>query len=354
MYNRNAMYDFFIKENKRVNRNLIAVNVLLLLFSSFILYMSSDFINNFVNGPFHMAQSDLNKKVFFTNEPREYFKLQVSNELDTGSNEIRVTKNKYTGQVKSEEIVSDYKVTEIDGGYLAIKSEHGKTLTSKVLEGKITYLPNDLKERLEKQFKGIKIYPVMFVEESYRGSGYFWLPFFLGLTLLSLMNIKKGFERISNFHLSKVYNDLVPYGNPHKLTTEISEEVFKDGTRINSKTIITKNWIIYKGFLSTKIANLKNTAWAYKKVVRKTAYYIIPVGKEVSVIINTYNNQFEINLSEKSSNKLLECIFQKAPWVLLGYDKRIVDLWGKEKHSLISKVEERKNAYFTSYAFNSV
>src|ERR1044072_3830736 len=87
---------------KRVNRNLLVVNAVILAVLALIVFGTARYLYNFFFGPFSMSRQAL----LATQDPGKGFKYYVTVEgdaaHDTGVTQVEQRRNKYTHEVSSE------------------------------------------------------------------------------------------------------------------------------------------------------------------------------------------------------------------------------------------------------------
>jgi hypothetical protein len=53
---------------------------------------------------------------------------------------------------------------------------------------------------------------------------------------------------------------------------------------------------------------------------------------------------FEMNANESQVQEIMTILYDKAPWTISGYSDDLQKMWKKERESMISAVDERRQA----------
>jgi len=94
--------------------------------------------------------------------------------------------------------------------------------------------------------------------------------------------------------------------------------------------IIADDWIMFQEGAHTRVWNLGNFVWAYKKTTEHRRNGI-KTGTTYSVVLcNTSKRRFEVSMSEDEVGEALQYIADNSPGTVLGYNKKLDRMYQKE------------------------
>lgn len=127
---------------------------------------------------------------------------------------------------------------------------------------------------------------------------------------------------------NKIYNKLRIYGKPDEVINSIETDAKIYEPVTYGKTIIFNNWIINKTAFGIKVVKIDKLIWVYKNIIKQRLNYIIPCGKEYSLMLCLGNREI---INFKTSNKNVDKIMYKLkdchPWIVFGYSEQLKSMW---------------------------
>jgi hypothetical protein len=166
--------------------------------------------------------------------------------------------------------------------------------------------------------------------------GLFWL-FLLGVCMWLLMNMTNILFQPAEH---KIMKELLPYGDLQIVITELEDELPKSEKA--EKIKFSNTWLILDSFGDFQALRLDELLWFYKHVTQHY-YNGIPTGKSIRIYMyDKRGRKIEIKDSMKKVDKMLLAIYQHAPWAIAGYSPEILQMWERQRQSLIDGVEHRK------------
>ncbi|AUT01499.1 hypothetical protein CLI64_14480 [Nostoc sp. CENA543] len=335
------------KHIQRSNRNLLAVNICLVLSVIAIAGMSRRYLYNFFFGPFPIDNQTLLSNTTPDSRLQYFVKIRGSESLNTGVQEVEREVSKSTGETKSETVKAHYLALVIEQKLLLVKTPNAND--SKEFTGALITLPNDAREKIvneaEAEFPALRgvFLPLMLDATNFRNSGYIGLGIGIPLFLLGVWNLFKVVKRKENIENHPIMEDLKRFGSPNDVAFKIDSELQIAG---NKSTIgpaqITPSWILRSHFFGLEILNLNDIVWIYKNVTTHYKYFI-PVGKTYAVVI--YNRQgrlLEIPCKEQEVTSIIEQVITYVPWVIAGYSQELQEVWQKNFSQMIEFVDMKR------------
>jgi hypothetical protein len=108
------------------------------------------------------------------------------------------------------------------------------------------------------------------------------------------------------------------------------------------KCTLTTSWLLVPKLFTAYFLRLSDVIWIYK---HSTQYLVnfIPSGVAYkSIIVTRYGGQLEISENEGRVNNTLNKIYQKAPWIQVGYSDELMRLRNENFKQFILTVDARR------------
>ncbi len=133
-------------------------------------------------------------------------------------------------------------------------------------------------------------------------------------------------------------------GDHRSLAAEIDREVNGAGYPVSS-VIVTPHWLVQKGFMNLSVMPLDAIAWTYKKVTTTKAYGIITTNVTYQLVLKTFTGQsVEITCKEDEVMRIMELVYERVPWVVVGYSKELESLFNTRRAEFMRALHARKAA----------
>jgi hypothetical protein len=350
------MWDRYLgRQLRRANRNLIALNALVVLAVLVAALAANRYLYNFFFGPFRVDHETLADAEGPDDLYRYFITLDVSLEpavIGKGFQRPAGQKN----QPGDEQITAEYAVVPIYPGdqlrLLLVRKAPG-TLGKRVT-GYLADIPPDVRakilepwERETRSLKGATLTAFLLDTGNFRGPGYWEVAVGLPLLVLGLWNVTRGVGRALNPERHPLIAGLRRYGSPTEVMASIQGEVEQETPNARpSETVVTRSWVLQPTWFGLKIVHLEEVVWVYKKVTRHSTNGI-PTGTTHAAVIHQRNGRaVEITGSDRGSDLVLQRIYHSAPWILAGFDARLADLWKNNRPALLGIADQRRLDYF--------
>jgi hypothetical protein len=201
------------------------------------------------------------------------------------------------------------------------------------------------------------------------------LVFLLG-SLFAVYNFYKVAKRRANPGIHPIVLSLKRFGiEPLDVVTAIESEaalmseINLGETSQRTSIQITPTWLLIPRTFGLDIFRLSELTWAYVKVTTYRLNFVIPVGKSHVAVLCFYKTtvmpmnpakvfseslqlnyrffpkRLEISGNEKEIRRLLEKIWIRAPWVFIGFDRELEQLWKYNPSAVFLAAQERRRQF---------
>jgi hypothetical protein len=328
---------------RRTNRNLLLTNLGMLAFLIFISWAFYRYYYNFFYGPFPISRAEL-VSVSNPESRQEYFvAVEGDTTFDTGFCHVERTVDKYTNRVKSQRTTGYYELLLINQRLLIVYTERPSTSTSHI--GSLERIPYDLRKEFVNDSQPEvteAILPFMLDATSFRTGGYWGLLFLIPAFALAIWNIQKSVRRSVNATLHPIYKSLERYGDAYHVAGSIDNEYLSRERFVQlPKCFLAKSWLVVPNVFRTDFVHLGYILWVYKQRTKHSVNFI-PTGTTYKAIIVTrFGRQIEIDSAEISVNSILETIYQRVPWIAVGYSDELKTQWKKNPQEFVALIDQR-------------
>jgi hypothetical protein len=326
----------------RANRNLLLVNIGLLIVIGLIGYACSGLLYNFFKGPQEINISQVPKM----GDPDSIARYWVRARIDKGRFEKR-----YYEIGGNKRSTSYYFVLDLPEGGLVIES--GTSQPGDFIEGTLSHLTSEARDKAIPGLNRISlqpaILPVMISNTGVRYGSWVFMVTCIPLALLAVWNISKAISRMGDPAKHPVCNVLRRFGPPEEIAVGIDAE-YKAGAQATGNVQLTQSWLMRKRGFGLDLLYLGDVVWAYKKETKHRTNGV-PTGTTYSSMIYDKNGKLlDLGLKKDQTEQLLQNIRKAVPWVVLGYDKQLANMWSKNRAAMLQSVEARKEAYLAAAA----
>ena len=335
------MESIYQSQVRRTNKNLLLTNLIILFLLILVSFIFSRYYYNFFKGPFTISHSDLISVKDPKSQKRYFVIVEGDRIFSTGIYNVKQRVDKYTNQVKSETTVGLYELLLIKESLFLIYTDTPSISTSFI--GSIEPIPADVQRTLSDDANfpvTATLLPFMLNTTPFRTNGYWGLVLFVPIFIVALWNIQNSIRRYMIPTLHPIYKSFRHYGDPLEVATSINKE-FNDIEKIPN-SLITTHWLIIPRFFTTDFIPLNQILWVYKK---KTKHFVntAPSHTTFEVIISTrFSRQMQINSDELGVSKIIETLYQRVPWIIVGYNDELKKMYRKNRYELINYVDQRR------------
>jgi hypothetical protein len=347
------MWDNLIgKQIRRSTRNLILWNALLMAGVLVFLAIASQYYYNLLLGPFPLVGADLAELREVPWKNRVIVTPDMA--FDTGIEEITVRKKR--GVEVGRNVSAKYHALLINGRLL-IARVPAKAAVSKTYTGSLGRFSSKSESqvlnpiRTQQPPPGAPKFQIVPLELDARSSS---IPGYLGLIVAALIvtlsgwNLAKAFRRIVGPEAHPLARQLDRYGDPAEVADRIDAEYLSDDVEKIGPATLTRSWLIWPKTFGVDLIHLGDAAWVYKAT---TQHYTngIPTGKTHSAVLHdVHGKTFSIRMAEPATLHFVQCVLDRVPWVVAGYDDELKTLWCKDQQKFIEMVDDRRRSFAES------
>ena len=140
-----------------------------------------------------------------------------------------------------------------------------------------------------------------------------------------------------------IYKALARYGEPQTVIKQIESEMALGSEQVGELQLTSK-WAIISSAIQFEAMYLKDVIWMYKMVTQHRVNGI-PTGKTFKVVMyDKHGYLMEVPTKKNRVDEMLQAVYQRAPWVIVGFDDAIQNMWKNNEGRLqmIAEVEARQ------------
>ena len=329
-----------IATSTRIQRHL---GVALLVAALVICVLGTRRLANVVYGPVEYDDvKSLSDRTFIF---RDFASVQGSKTVSTGIAAIeRTTRN---GTVESEKTTGEYMAMMLDGHILIVKA-HPSAVDAKYI-GRLVPLPDDVKAGIfsnmgDRDLEANTLPVMLDASEEYDEGGLVLgglaAVVLLVLGLVSLFLAKRRRESPEKHPLCKA---LEQYGSLYTVVPQIDgEAVAQSSLHLIGGVTITQNWLVKCGVHKAIVMRRDELVWVYKKLT-KHSFNFIPTGTTYSSVLRDSRGKLlEISDHEQQVENVLASLVNPMPWIIVGYNKDVEDMYNKARAEFAESVARRR------------
>lgn len=310
-------------EVRRTNRNLFLWSLGLAATIAWTLLSNLDYFRNFVNGPYEIGYLQLALPLSAEERVQRYVKISGDELIPTGIQEFSIRKDRHSGREISRQTTSDYLMLTLGDRFLLIKAPYGRpnVLT---YEGVLEEIPHDLLteivwpiENSRSELRGV-FFAQMLNCRSYREDGYLAMILLLPVTILMLAGFYLWYRRTVDISLHPLVSQLARYGNLGDVSYYIDSEFSScDAIRINNH-IVTRNFLLYRGYFNSQIIPVGAINRAYMKVTKHSVNFV-PIYYSSKLIVETSKLRYELRMLQVTGDTLIRELHKRNSTAVYGY-----------------------------------
>ncbi|MGB1285130.1 MAG: DUF6709 family protein [Aggregatilineales bacterium] len=319
---------------------ILAIAVVVFVLTSLPYFMAK------AGDPVQFSQADV---IAMTGDMQPNYNATVFGEttLDTGweeyttTNGVRTSTDAYYGALVLYEESSD------SFRLLLVKMPNAVNENADTYTGVLVPVPADDRneviadlERSEPELKGMFL-PVMMstLDDSTEWLG--GLAVLVIAMLGSAWLLITGLMRLSNPEKHPIMKNLSRYGNPKDVAKDIKDDLMMSEQEVE-KLRFSRQWVVYKNGGDFEAARFDDLLWIYKHVTQHRTNGIKTGKTFVVKLHDRYGKEITVTGKEPEVDAMLNAIFQRAPWVLAGFNDQLDQAMKKDINSVIQAVEQRK------------
>jgi hypothetical protein len=184
--------------------------------------------------------------------------------------------------------------------------------------------------------------PFMLESEEFKTNTILGLVAAVICLLIAVWGSVRALSRLSDVNRHPIMRALRRYGDPEEIAEQIDHEVNSYHDKMGNIKL-TRNWLVHQQGLTFNAARLNDVVWMYKHVLKTKYYGVVTVAKTYSVYLwDRHGHCVTITGKEKQVDEMLQVIYQRAPWIIVGYDQQLENEWKKNRAEVIASVDQRR------------
>ena len=307
------------------------------------------YVSNFLRGPFALSTSELDSITDASKQPRYFVRIHGDKSLDTGVQEITVTK---TGGVETGRSVSaNYYLMLVGQKILIVKSPKplSTDFTGELTPSTPAFVDSVLSPSSRDDQSAVdalrsRLYPFYLDDDSFREPGYIGIAAWLVFALLFWWLARRDWRWVQDPSTHPVAKRAEAWGDPSLIGAEAEQDSLAPVVKTKKPWIFGQKFVVFKGPLSFNIYRLSDLLWAYKKKT-KHSVNLIPTGTTYAAALffeAGVNGSADLPGKEKQVDAILQAAMDRVPWAIFGYSKELETAFAKEFTGFRGAIAERK------------
>lgn len=265
--------------------------------------------------------------------------IEADDSLDTGYSYVTSENGRETGRKNYAALVLDNRLLLVETKSDVSNLTHTGALVN--ISGEVQ---REVLDELVKEVPEIEgaFLPFMLETEEFKTNTIIGLVATVICLLIAVWGVVRALMRLGNSDRHPIMRALRRFGDTEEIAQQIDHEVNSHHEKIGNVKF-TRNWLIHQQGLTFKAARLNDLVWMYKHVLKTKYYGVVTVGKTYSVYLWDRHGQcITVTAKEKSVDEMLGTIYQRAPWIIAGYDQQLEKEWKKNRAEVIASVDQRR------------
>lgn len=340
--------DYINNQMRRSTRNLLLFSALPFAIIVLLGVQNHRFLANLLKGSRPLSGSEL-LNIQDSEDLRQY-NVSVNGDqlIPTTFQKVLRTKSSTTNQVTRTDVEQRFSILQIGDRYLLVSSKD--PLSSPSLTGGLVAIPLEVREHvlgpIEKKnaMSDQAFLPFMLNTAEFSNGAWGWPVFGLLLGTLCATGIALSTQWSANPAQHPIAKQLRKYGEFNIIRGRIDSEVRLEGNLKASAPVVTSSWFLAPSPFTLQVRSLGELAWAYQLTTQHRVNFV-PTGKSYQAkIYDRQGRLISIQAKEQIVQALLIKIGQKAPWVVLGFNAGLENLYKRQRDQFLAAVDQRKAA----------
>ncbi len=338
------------RQARRTNRNVLAVNGLLVVLVLAAGVLWQRYLYNFFFGPFPIDHRTL----LTVNSPDDLRGYYVT--LSSDRVLRHVAKNIWTRRDGTKEVSSEFSVAGIQDEtnqrerWLVVQVPPGSS--GRQFTGPLVPMQQEVVSQiilpLEGKFapiRGLCIRGYYLDATGFRGPGYLGLAVALPVLGFGLWKVLRVVGRAANPERHPLMLTLARYGPPDEVAASIDREADELSNAPLRGPLVTRSWLLRPSVFGLQVVPLDDVVWVYRKVTKHSTNGVPTRTTHAAVINRRDGRSLEIGGTESAAGEVLQRILGSAPWILAGFDNELAGLWASRRDVVLDIVDKRRQQF---------
>lgn len=325
---------------RRANRTMLRNSILVLTIIAVLVVLSWRYWLNFFAGPLPMTHAQLIAITDLGSQTRYYVTITGTIQ-DTGYQLVSHDSNG-----SNEKVEANFGALPLQDKFMIVKTSDAtfkNTYTGPLMDVSADVNQHVVAgvERDTPDLKGSFLPFMLDATADFRVPGYVALVVGGVALLLSLRAVLTTFARGTNPASHPIMRGLARFGPLDQIKANIDAEAMTPYQTIGA-TKFTENWVLNTGSMTLNAMRLGDVIWVYKKVTQHRTNGI-PTGKTYNVqAFDRYGGGMSIAGKQNVIDETLQTIYQRAPWIISGYNAELEKAWKTNRQAMIAAVDAKQ------------
>ena len=335
---------FLDRQIRRTNRNLLLVNLLLILTVVGYGWTERRYLYNFFAGPLQVDIQRLEDVKRPDDQLRYFIKVKGEDSSETGVQEIE--QETQGGSVQRETVKAKYSILTLGSRLLIVKSNIAEK--GPEFQGELGGLPPDVRSNivapLLKEYPNANhvFLPLMLDATDFRTEGYVALAICVPVLLIAAWITRKVHRRRIDITQHPIFRSISKYGALADVAQEFEVELRGNSVKLGRATV-TQSWVFLPSTFGLAMCRIPDLIWAYKKVTRHY-HNFIPTGKTYDVVMyDRYGVPLQMQARQKKIDAMMTLLLERAHWAVFGYSDDLSNALRTNWGGLVAAVDERRS-----------
>jgi len=185
--------------------------------------------------------------------------------------------------------------------------------------------------------------PVMITTRDHTTGGWIALVILGVIFIAGVIGMLRLIARQTDINQHPIYKSLSRYGDPQNVIKQIEGEMALGSDKVG-KLQVTPKWAITSSTTTFDAVYLRDAVWMYQMITQHRTNGI-PTGKSFKVLVyDKHGHLMEIPTKKNTVDEMLQAIYQRAPWVITGFNDELQNMWKNDagRMQMIAEVESRQ------------
>jgi hypothetical protein len=340
--------DYINNQMRRNTRNLLILSAIPLAVIVLLGVQNYRFLANLLKGSRPLNSSEL-LNIQDVGDLRQY-NVSVSGDelIPTTFQKVLRTKSTTTNQVTRTDVEQRFSFLRIGDRFLLVSSKD--QLSSASLTGGLVAIPLEVREHVlgpieKKQALSDQAFlPFMLNTTEFSNDSWGGIVFLLLLGTLCAVGIVLSMQWSANPAQHPIAKQLRKYGEFNIIRGRIDSEVRQEGNLKASAPVVTSSWFLAPSAFTLRVRPLGELAWAYQLTTQHRVNFVPTHKSYQAKIYDRQGRLIAVQAKEEAVQAMLAKIGLKAPWVVLGFNAGLDNLFKKQRDQFLAAVDQRKAA----------
>lgn len=302
------------------------------------------YFREYFQGPTTVQAATLEKTRSLDAAPRRWVRVQAQRVEDLGLTEVTVRSKR--GVERSRNVSAAYFAAVLDNKALLVRmpaDEKPPTL----LEGELVPIADGAANALFQGKDGAAMraafLPMELKVHDFRERGNWMLVIGAMVLLWMLYYGGMGYLRMRDPLKHPAASRASAWGPLESLVHVIRQDT-DSGMKVKDWQL-GRRYLLRTSLLNVELHNLDELLWAYREVIKKKIYYVIPAGQTHALVLKWRDATVRIEAKEEAVTQALASIARSQPWLAFGWSKEVEAFYNKKRAEFARQVQQARQQW---------